>query len=119
MGTKQTTVMKPNGYDFEQYKNMAMKLRERYSDKVPVIIKKDINSLLTEIDNDRLSTPNECSVYYFKYIIGKKCKLPEKKKLNLYINGKYKITNDRKTMLDIYNEGKDADGLLYLTFSEK
>ena len=79
----------------EKRKAEADKIRERYSDRIPVICEKSENSKLPDIDKTKYLVPNDLSAYHFNYIIRKRIKLPETSSLYFFVNGRYLLKGGR------------------------
>ena len=73
----------------DKRKAEADKIRERYSDRIPVICEKSETSKLPDIDKTKYLVPNDLSAYHFNYIIRKRIKLPETGSLYFFVNGRY------------------------------
>ena len=92
----------------------------------------------------RYLVPNDLTAYHFNYIIRKRIKLPEKDSLYFFVNGKYLLKGGKNpthttkllwwnltnlilsilTHLDtlmahVYEQKKDLDGFLYITYTEE
>merc|ERR1739841_232829 len=93
-------------------------IRERYSDRIPVICEKSETSKLPDIDKTKYLVPNDLSAYHFNYIIRKRIKLPETGSLYFFVNGRYLLKGDT-LMSDVYNTRKDNDGFLYITYTDE
>ena len=91
---------------------------ERYPDRIPVICEKAATSKLPDIDKTKYLVPNDLSAYHFNYIIRKRIKLPEKDSLYFFVNGKYLLKGDT-LMADVFQKRKDADGFLYITYTDE
>ena len=104
--------------DFEKRKAEADKIRERYSDRIPVICEKSETSKLPDIDKTKYLVPNDLSAYHFNYIIRKRIKLPETGSLYFFVNGRYLLKGDT-LMSEVYKQRKDADGFLYITYTDE
>ncbi len=84
--------------------------------------------------------PNDLTSYHFNYIIRKRIKLPEKESLYFFVNGKYLLKGGKTNvhlplthhyqfqnsylksdtlMAHAYEQKKDADGFLYITYTEE
>eukprot|EP00347_Sterkiella_histriomuscorum_P018450 403345467 len=104
--------------DLEMRKREADKIREKYPDRIPVICEKSGTSRLPDIDKTKYLVPNDLTSYHFNYIIRKRIKLPEKESLYFFVNGKYLLKGDT-LMAHAYEQKKDADGFLYITYTEE
>ena len=77
-----------------------------------------MNHNTNEINLFRYLVPNDLSAYHFNYIIRKRIKLPETGSLYFFVNGRYLLKGDT-LMSDVYNQRKDADGFLYITYTDE
>jgi GABA(A) receptor-associated protein len=73
------------------------------------------NSLIPEIDKRKFLVPNDISVAQFMWIIRKRIQLPSEKAIFLFVNKT--IPQSSSTMGQIYNNFKDDDGFLYISYS--
>ena len=73
------------------------------------------NSLIPEIDKRKFLVPNDISVAQFMWIIRKRIQLPSEKAIFLFVNKT--IPQSSSTMGQIYNNFKDEDGFLYISYS--
>ena len=73
------------------------------------------NSLIPEIDKRKFLVPNDISVAQFMWIIRKRIQLPSEKAIFLFVNKT--IPQSSSTMGQIYNNYKDEDGFLYISYS--
>jgi GABA(A) receptor-associated protein len=73
--------------------------------------------------------PNDLTAYHFNYIIRKRIKLPEKDSLYFFVNGKYLLKGGKhrrrlnllldSLMAQVYEQRKDPDGFLYITYTDE
>lgn len=101
----------------EQRKYEAEKIRTKYPDRIPVVVERVPNSLIPEIDKRKFLVPNDISVAQFMWIIRKRIQLPSEKAIFLFVNKT--IPQSSSTMGQIYNNFKDDDGFLYISYSGK
>ena len=104
--------------DFEKRKAEAAKIRERYSDRIPLICEKSATSKLPEIDKTKYLVPNDLSAYHFNWVVRKRIKLPETESLYFFVNGRYLLKGDT-LMSEAYKNRKDPDGFLYITYTDE
>ena len=76
----------------EKRKQEAMKIREKYPDRVPVICEKDPKSKMKNIDKTKFLVPNDLTVSQFSYIVRKRLELDKSSALFLLVSGKHSIT---------------------------
>ena len=80
-----------------------------------MVVERVPNSLIPEIDKRKFLVPNDISVAQFMWIIRKRIQLPSEKAIFLFVNKT--IPQSSSTMGQIYNNFKDEDGFLYISYS--
>jgi len=103
-------------FTFEQRELESTKILSKYQDKVPIIVEK-ANKNTIEISKKKFLVPHDLSMSQFIYVIRKKINISPEKGIFLFINGK--IPASSQLMTNLYNENKDKDGFLYITYSEE
>jgi len=101
--------------NLETRKNEAEKIRNKYPDRIPVVVERVPNSQIPEIDKRKFLVPNDISVAQFMWIIRKRIQLPSEKAIFLFVNKT--IPQSSSTMGQIYTNFKDEDGFLYIAYS--
>ena len=101
--------------NLEQRKSEAEKIRQKYPDRIPVVVERVQNSQIPEIDKRKFLVPNDISVAQFMWIIRKRIQLPSEKAIFLFVNKT--IPQSSATMGQIYSNFKDEDGFLYIAYS--
>ena len=92
-------------------------LREKYPDKVPVVLKRNKGSKhIKDIGVVKYLVQDYITVSQFMYIIRKKIKIDSTEALYLYAN-EQNVLNNNLDMIAVYNEYKSDDGLLKLTYA--
>jgi GABA(A) receptor-associated protein len=99
----------------EQRKSEAEKIRNKYPERIPVVVERVPNSQITDIDKRKFLVPNDISVAQFMWIIRKRIQLPSEKAIFLFVNKT--IPQSSSTMGQIYSNFKDEDGFLYIAYS--
>lgn len=99
----------------EQQKSDAIKILEKYPDRIPVIINKSENSDVPDIDKRKFLVPNDLTVGQFVYVIRKRIRLSPEKALFVFINNTLPPTSS--IMSQMYVEYQNEDGFLYMTYS--
>jgi GABA(A) receptor-associated protein len=98
-------------------KEESDKIKEKYSDRIPIICEKDPKSKLNDIDKTKYLVPNDLSVSQFSFIIRKRLSLDKSTALFLLVNGKHSITGD-SSIREIYEKYQDEeDGFLYISYT--
>ncbi|GLJ05958.1 hypothetical protein SUGI_1055220 [Cryptomeria japonica] len=100
---------------FEKRQAEAARIREKYSDRIPVIVEKAEKSDLPDIDTKKFLVPGGLTVGQFVYVIRKRIKLSAEKALFIFLNNVLPPTG--ALMSAVYEDHKDEDGFLYLTYN--
>ncbi|XP_009375763.1 autophagy-related protein 8f [Pyrus x bretschneideri] len=102
-------------HEFEKRQAEASRIREKYSDRIPVIVEKAERSDIPNIDRKKYLVPADLTVGQFVYVIRKRIKLSAEKAIFIFVDDVLPATG--AIMSTIYDEKKDADGFLYVTYS--
>jgi GABA(A) receptor-associated protein len=111
-----------SGYDFksqhslERRKDESKRIREKYPDKIPIILEKGDTSLIPSIEKQKFLLQKDLTVGQYLYIIRKQIKLDPTESIFLLVNNTY-IPSNSATLADIYTTHADEDGYLYITYS--
>lgn len=91
---------------------------EKYPDRVPLIVQPSKNDRESyPIDKSKYITPRDLTLMQFQQIIRKRIHFPAEKALFMFINNRiYPITS---LIGPIYDENKDSDGFLYITYCQE
>ena len=82
-----------------------------------VIVARDDNSTLPQIDKHKYLVPNTISVSQFSYIIRKRIKLSPEEAMFLFVNKT--LPSASETIERLYHQHKDEDGFLYITYASE
>jgi len=102
-------------HDLEKRKAEAARIRDKYPDRIPVIVEKAERSDIPNIDKKKYLVPADLTVGQFVYVIRKRIKLSAEKAIFIFVNNVLPPT--AAIMSSIYDEHKDEDGFLYVTYS--
>lgn len=102
-------------HSFEQRKAETDRIREKYPNRIPVICEKVEKSDIAEIDKKKYLVPVDLTVGQFIYVIRKRIKLSPEKAFFIFVNNVLPPT--AFLMSQIYDEHKDKDGYLYISYS--
>eukprot|EP01027_Heterolobosea_sp_BB2_P016796 GEZU01023864.1.p1 GENE.GEZU01023864.1~~GEZU01023864.1.p1 ORF type:complete len:127 (-),score=45.92 GEZU01023864.1:152-532(-) len=102
-------------HPFEKRCQEAARIRAKYPDRVPVICEKAEKSDIPDIDKKKYLVPADLSVGQFVFVIRKRIKLGPQKAIFIFVNGVLPTTDS--LMKTLYEEQKDEDGFLYVTYS--
>ncbi|KAF8379247.1 hypothetical protein HHK36_028679 [Tetracentron sinense] len=99
----------------EKRRAEAARIREKYPDRIPVIVEKAERSDIPNIDKKKYLVPADLTVGQFVYVIRKRIKLSAEKAIFIFVDNVLPPTG--AIMSTIYDEKKDEDGFLYVTYS--
>ena len=102
-------------YDFDTRKAESEKIKEKYPNRFPIIVHKHKKSTLPDIEKSKFLVPAELSLGQFMYIVRRRIKLDEKDSLFLFLNNTV-MGASSDSISNIYEEHKDEDGFLYITY---
>jgi len=88
----------------------------KYPERVPCIVEiADKVSDVPEIDKKKYLVPRDLTCGQFSYVIRKRLKMPAEQAIFLFVDGNVPAT--AALISTVYDEHKDADGFLYMTYS--
>uniref|UniRef100_A0A453D086 Autophagy-related protein n=6 Tax=Pooideae TaxID=147368 RepID=A0A453D086_AEGTS len=102
-------------HPLERRQAEANRIREKYSDRIPVIVEKAGKSDIPDIDKKKYLVPADLTVGQFVYVVRKRIKLSAEKAIFIFV--KNTLPPTAALMSAIYEENKDEDGFLYMTYS--
>ncbi|KAI8525110.1 hypothetical protein RHMOL_Rhmol13G0203100 [Rhododendron molle] len=102
---------------FEEERRLteAARIREKYPERIPVIVERAERSDVPEVDKKKYLVPADLTVGQFVYVVRKRIKLSAEKAIFVFVNNVLPPT--AVLMSAIYEENKDEDGFLYMTYS--
>ena len=104
-----------NTVDFKKRVEETKKIREKYPDRVPVIVSRAQNCTLNDIDKKKYLVPNDLTIGQFVNVIRKRIKVSES--MGIFIFVKNILPPNSSLMSQIYNEFKEDDGFLYIIYN--
>ena len=104
-----------SSFSFEKRRDEADRIREKYPDKIPVIVEKAYGSSISEIDKKKYLVPNDLTMGQLVYIVRRRINLPAEQGLFLFINNSLVPTSAPIGI--IYEKKKDLDGFLYISYA--
>ncbi|KAL9243505.1 hypothetical protein vseg_017382 [Gypsophila vaccaria] len=102
-------------HPFEKRQAEAARIREKYPNRIPVIVEKAERSDIPDIDKKKYLVPAELTVGQFVYVVRKKVNLSPEKAIFVFV--KNILPPTAALMSSIYEENKDEDGFLYMSYS--
>ncbi|KAI9385039.1 hypothetical protein POPTR_011G004300v4 [Populus trichocarpa] len=114
-----TTTMSKSSFKLdhalERRQAEASRIREKHPDRVPVIVEKAGRSDVPDIDKKKYLVPADLTVGQFVYVVRKRIKLSPEKAIFVFVKNTLPPTATLMSVL--YEENKDEDGFLYMTYS--
>jgi len=102
-------------HDDDQRKAEAVRIKVKYPDRIPVICEKADKTDIPTIDKKKYLVPKDLTVGQFVYVIRKRIKLSPEKAIFIFVN---EILPPAAALMSaIYDEHKDPDGFLYVSYS--
>ena len=105
--------------EFEKRKLESERMRKKYPDRIPVrVLRAHHCTNIPLVDKEKFLVPEDLSVGQLIFVIRKRVKLEPQVALFLMVgkNGKI-MPASSKIMSNLYNEFKDDDGFLYVTYT--
>mmetsp|Transcript_40447 Transcript_40447/g.114531 ORF Transcript_40447/g.114531 Transcript_40447/m.114531 type:complete len:132 (+) Transcript_40447:671-1066(+) len=102
-------------HPLEKRQGEAARIRDKYPERVPVIVEKAEKSDIPEIDKKKYLVPSDLTVGQFVYVIRKRIRLSPEKAIFIFV--KNVLPPTAALMSSIYDDHKDEDGFLYITYS--
>jgi len=102
-------------HPLEKRKAEAERIRLKYPDRIPVISEKAEKSDIPDIDKKKYLVPADLTMGQFVYVIRKRIKLPADQAIFIFVNNT--LPPAAALMSQVYQEHKDVDGFLYITYS--
>ena len=93
----------------------SARIRARYPGRCCVIVSQAAGDQTPAIDRHKFLVPGEVTMGQFTFVIRRRIKINPEKAIFTYVNGALPPTSS--LMSQIYNERKDEDGFLYVTYA--
>jgi len=100
---------------FDKRLSESKRIIEKYPTKIPIIVEKQNKSDVPDIDKQKYLVPNDLTMGQFVYVIRRRLKLDPEKAIFIFINNILPPTS--AFVQQVYEEHKDDDGFLYVTYS--
>lgn len=95
----------------------SKRILEKHPERIPIIVCKDNNCQLPEIDKQKYLVPKDMSLGQFIYIIRKRIKLKSEQALFIMVN--HSLQPGNKLLDEIYKSNKSEDNFLYVVYSSE
>ena len=91
------------------------RIREKYPERIPIIVKKSSGSTLKDIDKSKFLAPVDMTLSQFIVIIRKRIKIEADKAIFIFIENI--LPPLTSTMAYLYDNMKNEDGFLYIHYN--
>ena len=105
-----------NSNIFEKRIKESTKIKHKYPNRIPIICEKTAASSISDIDKNKFLVPHDLTMGQFLYVIRKRISLSSDQAIFIYVNNSL-LPNTSSLVSSIYDEFKDDDGFLYITYS--
>ncbi|KAK9845688.1 hypothetical protein WJX84_006376 [Apatococcus fuscideae] len=102
-------------HPLERRQAEAGRIRDKYPDRIPVIVEKAEKSDIPDIDKKKYLVPSELTIGQFVYVIRKRIKVSPEKAIFMFV--KNVLPPTAALIENVYSDHKDEDGFLYITYS--
>ncbi|WOK99720.1 hypothetical protein Cni_G08432 [Canna indica] len=102
-------------HPLEKRQAESARIREKYPDRIPVIVEKAESSDIPNIDKKKYLVPADLTAGQLVYIVRKRIRLSADKAIFVFV--KNALPPSAAMMSAIYEEHKDEDGFLYMIYS--
>ena len=108
-------------YSMEERIEKSNKIRQKWPDRVPVIVERNTKSSpsLPNIAKTKYLVPVDITLDIMHMTIRKQLKIDETEAIYLFVNHNTLLSLGSLTMGTIYENHKDKDGFLYLTYTSE
>uniref|UniRef100_A0AC35TL87 Autophagy-related protein n=1 Tax=Rhabditophanes sp. KR3021 TaxID=114890 RepID=A0AC35TL87_9BILA len=102
---------------FEKRLNEGKKIRNKYPDRIPVIVEKAPSSRLKDLDKKKYLVPSDLTVGQFYFLIRKRIQLRPEESLFFFVNSG--IPQTMTTMGQLYRDNCETDLFLYIAYNDE
>lgn len=102
-------------YSFQKRSEESKRIKQKYPDRIPIIVEKSYTSNITDIDKNKFLVPFDLTFGQFQYVIRKKIQLPSDKAMFMFV--KNIIPPTSSLISNIYESYADEDSFLYIIYS--
>ena len=104
-----------NKYSFEKRSQESKTIKEKYIDRIPVIVQKHHDCDLPDVDKCKYLVPKDMTMGQFLFVIRKRIKIEASKALFIMVDNNM-VTGSNNLSI-IYDDHRDEDGFLYITYT--
>ena len=95
--------------------NCGFEMRNKHPDRIPVVVEKAARSDIATVDKKKYLVPANLTMGQFVYVIRKRIDLSPETAIFIYVDNVLPPTSSAMSL--IYEEYKDKDGFLHITYS--
>ena len=106
-----------NKYSFEKRSQESKTIKEKYIDRIPVIVQKHHDCDLPDVDKCKYLVPKDMTMSQFMFFIRKRIRLDSSQTLFFTIN--HDLVSSSTLLSSVYHDRKDDDGFLYVTYTNE
>ena len=104
-------------YSFEQRKAEALRIKNKYSGRIPIIVELDPKSNLPPLDKYKYLVPNDITIGQFLYVVRKRIQLDSAHALYMFINDTLPVHS--ALVAELYHKYRDEDMFLYCFIAQE
>lgn len=104
-----------NKHSFEKRVQESASIKEKYPDRIPIIVQKHFTCKLDDIDKCKYLVPKDMTMGQFLFVIRKRINLDPKNALFITVNNGL-VTGSRNIGI-VYEDHCDEDGFLYVVYT--
>ena len=106
-------------HPFERRVQEANRIKDKYPDRVPVIVEKTLKCTLPDLSKKKYLVPSDLTLGQFAYVIRKNLRLTPEQAIFIFTEGKGGdvLPPMARMMSTLYDEHCAEDGFLYLYYA--
>ena len=104
-----------NKYSFEKRSQESKTIKEKYPDRIPIIVQKHYGCDLPEVDKCKYLVPKDMTMGQFLFVIRKRIKIDSSKALFIMVDNN--MVTGSSNLSIVYADDQDDDGFLYVTYT--
>ncbi|KAL9255094.1 Autophagy-related protein [Drosera capensis] len=102
-------------FPFETRKAESARIKEKFPERIPTIVERAERTDIPDIDKKKYLVSSDWTVGQFVYVVRKRVKLSAEKAVFIFVKNTLPPTG--ALLSAVYEEHKDEDGFLYMTYS--
>ena len=102
---------------FEKRKNESKYIMTKYKSRIPIIVEKNNNCQINEIDKNKYLVPSDLKMNQFMFIVRKRLDLKPHETIFLLVNNE--LCTSSMAFYEIYEKHADEDGFLYIVYTSE